>query len=107
MSERSDIERPADAIEDGVPLHEAIRAALNACGLEVNRERAVECMQEELNAALDVLWRRGDDEARLWVGLNYPAFHAQRANDNQHTALMQEMTRLGIRRRASLTGEDG
>ena len=36
----------------------------------------IEDLRCELHEAICVLWRRGDDEARVWIRLTYPRFHA-------------------------------
>ena len=33
-------------------------------------------LEADLDSALDILWRRGDDGARQWVTMNYPKFAA-------------------------------
>ena len=38
----------------------------------------IDGLKADLDSALDVLWRRGDDEARVWVRLNYPDFTAKK-----------------------------
>lgn len=40
------------------------------------RDDKVDGLESDLSSALDVLWRRGDEEARTWIKLNYPKFHA-------------------------------
>lgn len=38
----------------------------------------IDGLESDLDSALDVLWRRGDDKAREWVRLNHPDFAAKR-----------------------------
>ena len=38
----------------------------------------IDGLKADLDSALDVLWRRGDDEAREWARLNYPDFTAKK-----------------------------
>lgn len=32
----------------------------------------IDSLESSLDSSLDVLWRRGDEEARTWIWLNYP-----------------------------------
>lgn len=52
--------------------------AAQSSAVEELRDK-VDGLSSELHEALDVLWRRGDAEAREWLKLNYPAFCEQRA----------------------------
>lgn len=48
-----------------------------SAALELAREERddkVDGLESDLSSALDVLWRRGDEEARTWIKLNYPKF---------------------------------
>lgn len=50
-----------------------------SAALELAREERddkVDGLESDLSSALDVLWRRGDDEARTWIKRNYPKFPA-------------------------------
>jgi len=58
-----------------------------AAAMEIEqRDAEIERLQDkidglkiDLDSALNVLWRRGDDGAREWVRLNYREFAAARA----------------------------
>lgn len=58
--------------------------------------------QCDLNGALDVLWRRGDDEARQWILLNYLRHFEGRANAEQLAKLDAERKSLGLPSRTSI-----
>lgn len=64
-------------VDEPLPDVERQAASLDA---ETQQMRdKIDGLESELDAALDVLWRRGDAEAREWLKLNYPAFYEQRA----------------------------
>lgn len=39
----------------------------------------IDGLESELRETLDVLWRRGDEDAKKWISANYPAFFEERA----------------------------
>lgn len=55
------------------------QAALIARQQQYEEERGdkIDGLSSDLDSALDVLFRRGDDEAREWLRLNYPKEHAR------------------------------
>lgn len=56
---------------------ESAEAELTAIRERVNElEDKIDGLESELSSAVDVLFRRGDDEAREWVRLNYPKQYA-------------------------------
>ena len=58
----------------GVPiLLEPVLPGPDSDELEDARD-TIDGLTSELDSAIDVLWRRGDDEARKWIALNYPNF---------------------------------
>ena len=58
----------------GVPIHlEPVLPGPDSDELEDARD-TIDGLTSELDSAIDVLWRRGDDEARKWIALNYPNF---------------------------------
>ena len=44
-------------------------------------EDKIDCLESDLSSAVDVLFRRGDDEAREWVRMNYPKQYAALKNE--------------------------
>lgn len=56
---------------------ESMRAALAAVlpdlvrGERESAQDKIDGLEGDLDSALDVLWRRGDDEAREWIRMNY------------------------------------
>ena len=46
----------------------------------------IDGLESDLSAALDIIFRRGDDEAREWLRLNYPkefaALRARKEKEN-------------------------
>jgi hypothetical protein len=82
----------ADAIHKNKPpmtkneervVVEIIAAIEAANKLADELEDKIDGLESELSSAVDVLFRRGDDEAREWVRMNYP---------KQYAALKKEST---------------
>jgi hypothetical protein len=82
----------ADAIHKNEPpmtkneervVGEIIAAIEAANKLADELEDKIDGLESELSSAVDVLFRRGDDEAREWVRMNYP---------KQYAALKKEST---------------
>lgn len=49
------------------------KSVLDAKDAEIERlQDKVDGLDEDLMSALEMLWKRGDDQAREWVKANYP-----------------------------------
>ena len=58
---------------DDVLISKAAQAKCTDISARVDElEDKIDGLESELSSAVDVLFRRGDDEAREWVRMNYP-----------------------------------
>ena len=67
----------SDAYMEAYWARRALRDALimsEKNGRIGEKDDKIDGLQSDLDSALDVLWRRGDNESRVWVWLNYPQF---------------------------------
>lgn len=51
-------------------------------------------LEVDLDSALDIIYRRGDDEARIWLSLNYPKFKCEEKIDDLRNQVSKKTSTL-------------